>query len=52
MQIVQLYTGADGESHFADLAFPLQDQGPIGLLSERIPATGVIIRETPPTAQP
>lgn len=48
MRILRVYSGDDGESHFADLDFPLADSGPIGRLSELIPATGVLIRETPP----
>ena len=49
MQIIRICADDAGESHFADLDFPLHDQGEIGRLSELIPATGVIIRETPPT---
>ncbi len=49
MQIIRIYADESGESHFAELAFPLHDHGEIGRLSERIAATGVIIRETPPT---
>lgn len=49
MQIIRIYADEHGESHFAELAFPLHDHGEIGRLSELIPATGVIIRETPPT---
>ena len=49
MQIVRIYADESGESHFEELAFPLHDHGEIGRLSELIPASGVIIRETPPT---
>jgi hypothetical protein len=46
MRITRLYTGPDGESHFEDLDIALHNGGPIGRLSERIPATGMILRET------
>ena len=46
MLITRLYTGADGESHFAELEIALDDLGKIGSASERIPATGLIVRET------
>ncbi len=48
MQITRLYTGPDGEAHFEDIAVPLADAGDIGRLSELIPATGIIFRETGP----
>lgn len=48
MRITRLYTGADNESHFEDIEVALRDAGPIGLLSEIEPATGVIFRETAP----
>lgn len=47
MRVTRLFTGADGESHFEDLDVPLADAGAIGLLSETLPATGVLLRETP-----
>lgn len=49
MQIIRIYADQAGESHFEELDFPLHDQGEIGRLSTLIPASGVIIRETPPT---
>ena len=48
MRVTRLYTGSDGESHFEDLEIPLADRGEIGALSELIPATGLILRETGP----
>ena len=44
MQIVRVYTGDDGESHFEDLDVELDDQGGIGAISEMWPAKGVIFR--------
>ena len=48
MHITRLYTGADGESHFADVEIPVNHLGAAGASSERIPATGLIVRETGP----
>ncbi|OPY84841.1 MAG: hypothetical protein A4E71_02481 [Smithella sp. PtaU1.Bin162] len=47
MKVLRLYTGEDGESHFADIEIELEDGGPIGKLSKKIKATGIIFRETP-----
>ena len=46
MKITRLYTGQDGESHFEEVEYELHDS-PVGRVSERIEATGVIFRETP-----
>lgn len=46
MHITRIYSGGDGVSHFDDLDYPLADKGEIGRLSELIPATGMILRET------
>jgi hypothetical protein len=46
MHVTRVYTGEDGESHFEDIDFPLKNSGKIGRLSDIIPATGVILRET------
>lgn len=48
MRITRVYADADGESHFAEVDIPLADGGPIGRMSERLPAHGVIFRETEP----
>ena len=48
MRVTRIYTGADGETHFADVPVPLRDAGRIGRLSERMPAKAVVFRETPP----
>ena len=47
MKVLRLYTGKDGESDFEDIEIELEDCGPIGKLSKKIKATGVIFRETP-----
>ncbi|MDT8421586.1 MAG: hypothetical protein RQ754_14260 [Desulfuromonadales bacterium] len=44
MRVTRLFTGADGESHFEDVEIALADSGPIGALSEKLPATGLIFR--------
>jgi hypothetical protein len=46
VKVTRVFTGEDGESHFADLELPLADAGEIGRLSEPWRATGVIFRET------
>ena len=46
MNVVRLYTGADGQSHFEDVRVPLADKGKIGFLSEKVNATGLVFRET------
>ena len=45
MKIVRIYTGADGESHFEDVAVALSDDGHLGRMSKLVPARGVIFRE-------
>ena len=49
MKIHRLYTDAQGESHFADMDIPFVETTPAGSLSQRLPATGLIFREVPPT---
>ena len=46
MKATRIYTGVDGESHFEDYDIPLHDAGDIGALSEQLPVTGIIFRET------
>ena len=48
MQVVRIYTGDDGESHFEERDVALRDLGEIGRLSSLEPATGVVFRETTP----
>ena len=45
MNVVYLYTGDDGRSHFADLRIP-QAGGRSGIVSSLIPVDGLIFRET------
>ena len=47
MRVTRIATGADGETHFDDVEIPLSDAGSIGRLSDMVPATGVVFRETP-----
>ena len=44
--MTRIFTGPDDESHFEDVEIPLRDLGAIGSMSELIPATGVVLRET------
>lgn len=46
MKATRLYTGPDGASHFEEIDIPLQSAGDIGSLSELVPVTGIIFRET------
>lgn len=46
MRIHHLYADASGESHFADIEVEWAQVHPGGRMSSRLPATGVIFRET------
>jgi len=48
MKVTRLYTGDDNESHFEDIDIPLEDKGPIGMLSRPLQAGSIIFRETGP----
>ena len=48
MRVTRISTGSDGETHFSEIEIRLSESGSIGRLSEIVPATGVIFRETPP----
>jgi quercetin dioxygenase-like cupin family protein len=46
MRIHNLYEDADGESHFRDIEVAWVEERPFSKLSARLPASGVIFRET------
>lgn len=46
LKVTRLYTGKDGQSHFEEIEYDLHDS-PVGRVSDRLEATGVIFRETP-----
>jgi quercetin dioxygenase-like cupin family protein len=46
MRIHNLYEDANGESHFRDLELDWAEVTATGRLSKRLPATGVVFRET------
>ena len=46
MRIHNLYVDADGQTHFRDIEIEWKSEGPGGKLSARLPATGIIFRET------
>ena len=46
MRIHNLYTDANGESHFRDIEIEWVEERNFSKLSARLPATGVIFRET------
>ncbi len=45
MDVVRIFTGPDGESHFEDVDVDLEDLGRVGRISSRWAATGVQFRE-------
>ncbi len=49
MRIHNLYEDEDGQSHFRDIEVEWVEEGRGGKLSERMPATGIIFRQVPPT---
>src|SRR5207244_11262389 len=49
MRIHNLYTDASGQSHFRDIEVEWVEESRSGKLSKRLPATGIIFREVPPT---
>jgi len=46
MRIHNLYTDASGESHFRDIEIDWVEERNFSKLSARLPATGIIFRET------
>jgi len=49
MRIHNLYTDASGQSHFRDIDVEWAEETRAGKLSKRLPATGIIFRQVPPT---
>ena len=49
MRIHNLYVDAKGESHFRDVEVEWAEETRSGKLSKRLPATGIIFRQVPPT---
>jgi hypothetical protein len=49
MKIHRLYVDDKGETHFQDVEVEFVESGPAGRLSKRLPATGIIFRQVPPT---
>jgi hypothetical protein len=46
MRIHNLYTDASGESHWRDIEVEWAEQSGVSKVSKRLPATGIIFRET------
>ena len=46
MRIHNLYTDASGQSHWRDIEVEWAEQGGVSKMSRRLPATGIIFRET------
>jgi hypothetical protein len=49
MKIHHLHVDANGESHFEDIEVSYPHSNEAGRLSERIPVSGLIFREVPPS---
>ena len=49
MRIHNLYADKDGQSHFRDIEVEWVENTPGGKLSKRLPATGIIFRQVPPS---
>ena len=49
MRIHNLYTDAEGQSHFRDIEVEWVEEMPSGKLSTRLPATGIIFRQVQPS---
>lgn len=47
--VVRVYSDEQGDSHFEEVALPLEDMGDIGQLSALFPAQGVYFREVAPS---
>ena len=45
MNIVRVFTGPEGQSHFEDVEVELDDLGARGMISKRWPGTGIQFRE-------
>jgi hypothetical protein len=48
MRIAAIWADASGESHYRDIEVELKDSGPLGRMSDLMPATGLILRENEP----
>jgi hypothetical protein len=46
MKVTRIYTDANGDSHFDEVAFELHSHGPIGSLSEWQPVAKLAFRQT------
>jgi quercetin dioxygenase-like cupin family protein len=46
MRIHNVYEDANGESHFRDIEVDWVEETPTGKQSKRLPATGIVFRET------
>jgi hypothetical protein len=49
MRIHNLYADASGQSHFRDIEVEWVEETRAGRLSKRLPASGIIFRQVPPT---
>lgn len=49
MKITRLFVDSAGETHFQDMDVPFDTENPGGKMSKKLPATGIIFRQTAPT---
>lgn len=47
--VTKIYNDSHGDSHFEDIAIPLNDAGSIGFLSDAVSAKEIIFREVEPS---
>lgn len=48
INITRLFSDKNGESHFVDIVMPLNNDGEIGFLSDKIPVKNIIFRTVKP----
>jgi len=49
VKLVRVFTNSNGDSEFGSITVTMKGSGDIGFLSQKIPTTGIIFRETPGT---
>ena len=47
-KVTRIYSDGNSDSHFEDIEVPLQNDGEIGLLSDKVPVKGIVFRTVKP----
>lgn len=47
-KVTRIYSDGNGDSHFEDIEVPLQNDGEIGFLSDKVPVKEIIFRTVKP----